>query len=249
MAKLNDVAVLNAPAAAAADIDFGKGLLDLQNGGTTGDDIEGISMKDVTSFTRTAYAVGTAQVDDVDFNGITAAGTYSISVEHNDELRTYSVTFAAATTAAVICAELVKEFARYAGAVQYTAAVNATDDVQITMSTAGIANGAMSTTSASATGVSTGTPYVAPSGTVGELSKLTPKTLLAGGQYTKISVIWNKLVSHNGVSGLKVYREVETLVYVEENATNYTAFADGFEDILDGSAIAAIGDVPAYLGR
>ena len=68
MAKLNDVAVLNAPVAAAGDIDFGKGLLDLQNGGTTGDDIEGIPVKDVLSFTRTAFALGTPQVDDVDFS-------------------------------------------------------------------------------------------------------------------------------------------------------------------------------------
>ena len=123
------------------------------------------------------------------------------------------------------------------------------------MSAAGVANGAISTTSVTSAGVSTSTPYVAPSGTVGELAKLTPKVSIAGGEYTKISVIWNKLVSHNGVSGLKVYREVETLVYVEENATNYAAFANEFEDILDGSyiddtsATTVALDVALYIGR
>ena len=246
MAKLVDVAVLNTTAG-ATDAVVAKGNLSLAAAAT--DAIGAIPMKDVLSWTNTAYSAGVLADDEVQFAATPAAGTYSITVEDNDEKRTYSVTYAAATTGATVVADLIAEFAKYAGSVDYQAVAGATvNDLDVRMLAAGINNGGTSVSSVGGT-VTNSTPYTAPSGNVAEISKLTPKVTLAGGQYTKHSIIWNKLVSHNAVSGLKVYREVETVIYSEENMANFAALEAEIDSILEGSYIAAIGDVADYLGR
>jgi len=255
MARLFDVGVLNT-IVGAADAVISKGEVSLSATTETNNpgvgSISGVSYKDLLSYSKTAYSAGVASVKEVPYTGVplTAGVQNTITITHNGVTNTFSVISAVAfASTAAIATALVAKINQASSNVDYTAAVQNTDEVHVTLSTSGIEFGDFDISSNTGGAVNVGTAFVAASGTAAQLNALSPNAAIAGGQYTKHSMIWNKLVSHNAVSGLKVYREVETLIFSEENAGAFAAFEAELDAILDGSKMVAVADVILYVGK
>lgn len=263
MARLLDVAVLNTIQASAADVDVTKGLIGLAP--SAADNMEAIPHKDIISWVNTPYAAGTGATLKWEFSGVALVGgiQYSVVITQGGVSKTYSVIQATAwaSTAALVLALAAKINLDGNAAV---VATQSTTRLVLTQTTATVPTGAISTTNnQGATVYATGAvAYIAPAGTPAEVDAVKAGSSVVAGAYTKHSIVWNKLVSHNAVSGLKVYREVESRIYSDQGATNFTAYEAEMDAKLgvtvgtgatfgidDTSSATASADIAEYLAR
>lgn len=256
MAKTIDVGVVNVFQAAGADAVILKGEVSLSATTATNNpgvgSIGGVEYASLTSYSKTAYAAGTASVKDIEYNGValTAGVQNTVTITHNGVTNTFSVISATAWADAEAVVDALVEKINQAGSnVQYTAAKITTDNLQITLAAAGVANGDFELSSNTGGAINESTAYEAPSGSEDEVNKASVGSAVSGGQYTKYSLVWDKLVSHNAISGLKAYRTVETLIYAEEGGTNFADFEKYMDAYLAGSSGAngtPVGSVYAF---
>tara|TARA_R100000995_G_scaffold84922_1_gene65890 strand:- start:13887 stop:14669 length:783 start_codon:yes stop_codon:yes gene_type:complete len=258
MAKKNyDVAVLNTLQASGADIVISNGKVSLDSGAA--DQILPIQWKNIVSYSKTSYAAGTAEKEYIDFTAITPAANteYTLSVKHNGKTRTYSmIGKTAPTNAAAIVTAIVADVNNDPNAV--VTAVASTNVVQLTMKASALSGGGITSSSAGAS-VTTNTAFVAPAGSAAEVEAARKGASQTNGEYTKYSIIYDKPVSHNAISGQKAFLEVEAVIYVREGATNFSDLETDIDQILaqtassgsrglDTASIAALaGSVKNYI--
>lgn len=262
MAKTINVGVLNTIQAAGADLSLSKGKLSLDS--SAADQMGSIDFKNIESFTTTAYSAGVARVFKFQYSGVSLAADVANTVylTHNGETKSYSVISAStwASATALVTAIVDKINADASAAV---VASQSTSILILTQKSATVVNGTVTgTNSSGATVYNTGvTAYVAPSGTEGIVNAAKAGSAAPAGTYTTYTFVWKKKVGHNAVSGLDVYREVQTLLYVKDSATNYAAFNTALGEIIDAtagagssgidttSAATVAGSIKRYIGK
>ena len=239
MARLLDVAVLNTIQASAADVEVVKG--DFGLAASAADAMEAIPHKDIISWTNTPYAAGTAATLKFEYTAVALVGgvQYSVVLYHNGVSKTYSVVQATAYASVNALVVAIAAKINLDGNAPVVAS-DSTTRLVIIQKAATVADGAVSWTNNSGAPVyvTGAVAYVAPAGLPAEIDAVKPGSSVTAGQYTKHSIVWSKLVSHNAVSGLKVYREVETRVYSDEGATNFAAYETGMDNKLGVVVVA-----------
>ena len=120
MAKTIDVGVINTFQAAGDDAVILKGEVSLSATTATNNpgvgSIGGVEYASLTSYSKTAYAAGTASVKDIEYNGValTAGVQNTVTITHNGVTNTFSVISATAwADAEAVVDALVAEIGRY----------------------------------------------------------------------------------------------------------------------------------------
>ena len=247
------VIVVNTPLATDAVLALGKLTL-LDESGAEG---IGCLIRDVVGSRKTAYTAGTAEVNTIDLTSVPAISAsfgndssfkMTISLSNMVEptggvraARSYIVsTDSSATTdelGALFAARINNDLD--AGV---TASYNAGSNV-LTI-TAGSANyGNMIVKTSFAATVVVSVPFVAPSGVTADAAQYFPanSSLVSGtAQYTKYMLKCRKLIRHNAVTGLSVFKNVNYLVFVDGAAgAGYTAYAAALDAALAGTTATA----------
>jgi len=254
MARIKDVAVLNT-IAGAADVSLLKGQVALSAATETANPLTGsispVPHADIVSWTDTDYNVGVATILKWDYAAVALVGgvQYSVVLTHNGVDKTYSVVQAVAYATAQLLVNALVAKINLDGNASVVASSGAANELTLTQKATNISDGAVSSTNNSGAVVVAGTAYVAPAGTPEEVLALKPAASVSGGTYNKHSIVWNQLVSHNAVSGLKVYREVETIIYSNTVSGSQAAFETELEATLDATKIAAFADVILYMAK
>ena len=245
LAKLDVDKAMTVNTALATDAVLDAGKLTLKN--EAGQVIVDELIMDVVGSRKTAYAAGTAQVDQITLTPLSIANnkTYKITIdqanivdEHGADRAARSYICSSDSTATVD--ELGAAFAlrinndTEAGVTAtYTAG---TDVLEITQSNASF--GAMTITNDMGLAVATGTPHVAPSGTNDDAKQYftsTPSVVDPSVNYTKYILHVRKMIRHNGVSGLHVMKLEKVLVFAAGAGAYFTAL----DAHLDGSSTAS----------
>lgn len=255
--KINaGVAMVN-NAVVAGDAVLANGVLSVLNADTT----VGLKFKlsDGLSYTKTAYSAGVKSIKTVQFSGVSmiADSLYSLSitlpnrqaffgggVEANQliAIRTYTVGVDGTPTTT----ELKDAFvAKIQNDLTSGVVVASTGATTMTITMTDVNSGDTVVDLPTGATISTGTAYVAPSGTEDEVKLYVASSLvLAGGEYTKYVFKYRKGVRHNLLSGLQAIKEEIAIVFIEENAAGFGAFETAIDAMLDGTH-ATVAD---YLG-
>ena len=240
----DQVIVVNTPLAADAVLAAGK--LTLKD--EAGTDALALRLGDLLSGSKNAYAAGTAHKRRVDLTNIskTANTEYRVSVEIPNRqdfflygketnplvtLRTYA--WYSGTTAPT-AEEVVNAFVALINAdleAGVTASKNGTDDLDILADSADAGELRVIFSDSGAT-YADAVAYVAPVGTLTEVELQAPGKSLAGTTYNRYDFKYRKLIKHNAVSGLSVFKDVDVAVYEKVGSTAYEAVID---DMLAGA--------------
>jgi hypothetical protein len=247
------VIVVNTPLATDAVLALGKLTLLDESGA------QGVAplIRDVVGSRKTAYTTGTAEVNTIDLTSVPAFGggfgndsTFKLTIALSNVIeptgalraaRTYIVsTDATATTdelGALFAARINNDLD--AGV---TAAYNTGSNV-LTI-TAGSANyGNMIVKTSFAATVVVSVPFVAPSGVTADAAQYFPAngSIVSGtAQYVKYLLKARKLIRHNAVTGLSVFKNVNYLVFVDGAAgAGFTAYAAALDAALAGTTATA----------
>tara|TARA_R110002020_G_scaffold58337_3_gene159819 strand:+ start:7760 stop:8539 length:780 start_codon:yes stop_codon:yes gene_type:complete len=245
LAKLDVDKAMTVNTAVALDAVLAAGKLTLKNeaGAAIVDDL----IIDVVGSRKTAYAAGTAQVDQITLTPLSIANntTYKVTIDHanvtEDGADRAARSYICSTDASGTVDELGAAFAlrinndTEAGVTAtYTAG---TDVLEITQSNASF--GAMTITNDMGLAVATGTPHVAPSGTTDDAKQYFPATsteVSASINYTKYLLHIRKFIRHNAVSGLHVMKIEKVIVFADAADTAYFTALDAH---LAGTSTAA----------
>jgi hypothetical protein len=241
--------VLNTPTATDATLE--TGLLTLLNEqGTTALKVK---ISDIVGWQKTAYSAGVAHIANVALASFTpvANNLYALSVEIpnvvNPEskalgiVRTYTVSADGTPTAAELTSAFVARINLDTTTTGVTATVVSTTNVRLTASSVTMGRLLVKTAMVGAV-VSDTTAYVAPVGTPDEVNQYIPQTspiVTNGNEYTRYRLVYRKLIPLHSNQGTKTVKDVETVVYAEENAADFSDFTDALDAILDGTATAA----------
>lgn len=246
--KINaGVAMVN-NAVVAGDAVLANGQLSVLNADTT----VGLKFKvtDGLSYTKTAYSAGVLSVKTVEFSAVSmiADNLYSLSislpnrqafygggVEANQliAIRTYTVGVDSTPTTTELKNAFVAKIQNdlYSGV---TVASTGATTMSITMTDVNSGDTVVDLPTGAT--ISTGTAYVAPSGTEDEVKLYVASSLVAaGGEYTKYVITYRKGVRHNVLSGLQAIKEETAIAFIEENAAGFAAFETALDAMLDGS--------------
>lgn len=246
--EIDQAIILNTPQAADSVLATGVITLLDENGATA----LKLRMADLIGRKKEVYTAGTPHVVDVDVTAavLVAHGTYSLTVEAPNvmphetsaiyRVRTYTVSVDATPTVA----ELQALFVAAVNADAFkaaTASSQAGDIVRLTEDNVGYGKMRVTTNVVGAT-VADQTAFVASVGTAAEvLQYVLPNdsSVAASGEYTRYTLRYRKPSFHNGIAGLKAFREVDVFLYAEENGADYAAFATAIDAQLAGTATAA----------
>lgn len=222
--NIDQVIVLNTPVVGDAVLAVGTVTL-LDEAGSVALKLK---MTDVIGYKKDAYTAGTAHVVDVDVTGaiLVANGTYSLTVSAPNvvvkesgavfQTRTYTVSVDATPTVAELQALFVAAVNADAYATA-TASSQAGDVVRLTADSVFYGQLQVSTNVVGVT-VADQTAYVAPVGSYSEVASFSlpsDAVVLAGGNYDRYTIKYNKFVNNNAVSGLKVVKEAVVYLYLD----------------------------------
>ncbi len=250
------VVVLNTPVDGADNV-LASGILTILD--EAGSDALTLKATDWLNFKYDAYTTGTANVVEVDLNGVTIVnnGIYTLTIyapfvqnffgggkESGAiyQTRTYTVSLdATATTQELLDAFLTRINADVNA--YFTAADLGGGVLEITCNDAGF--GALTVNAPAGSVITDATPWVAPVGLPSEVLQYIPNasTVLSNGQYNRFIITYRKFIRHNIVNGLQVVKPVQVLVYTDSVDAGTAAFDAGTVTILSGA-----GTVADYLG-
>ena len=216
-------------------------------------------IRDVVGKRKTAYAAGTAEVNTITLTTIAlptagSASMYKITIQHANVVdasgspaveKSYIVSSDTSATVDEIGAAFVTRINNdlFSGVV---ASYNSGTDV-LTLTSASANYGNMTVTNGFNIAVVISTPYVAPSGTYADAAQYLSNnlSLLAlSANYTKYLLRVRKLIRHNAVTGLFVYKVVNVLVFADALNGGYAAYAAALDAAVGGTTATAA----AYTG-
>lgn len=229
------VIVVNTPL--AADAVLANGVITLKD--EAGVDSLALRLPDILAGKKFANAVGAASVATITLTSVSIVnnGRYELVVslpnrkdfflygkEYNPLLllRTYSVSLDASATVD----ELGAAFAAAINAdteAGFTAAYTSGSD-ELAITAASVDAGKFSITAP--TGATVSIAYTASVGSVTEVEANAPGKSLAGTSYNRYEFKAKKLIKHNAVSGLSVYKTVKYAIYAKTSSTAYEAVLD-----------------------
>jgi hypothetical protein len=229
------VIVVNTPL--AADAVLASGLITLKD--EAGIDALALRLPDVIAGKKFANAAGAASVASVVLTNVSIVSNsrYELTVlapnrkdfflygkEYNPLL--LSRTFSVAVDATATVDELGALFAAAINAdleAGFTAAyTSGTDTLAITADSVDAGKLAVSAPA----GATVSVTYTEPVGTISEVEVQAPGKSLAGTAYNRYEFKAKKLLKHNAVSGLSVYKTVKYAVYAKTSSTAYEAVLD-----------------------
>jgi hypothetical protein len=260
-----DVAVLNTIQAAAADIVFGGGKLQLND--TTKDLLsEALKISDGRAVVKTAYSAGVVRIVTEDFSGValTANTQYRIAVEFPKRLgfnNEQVIDNGGRQEANQLI--VIREYIVYSGTSApsadelkdlFIARITQDTSSLVTATSGGVgilqlegndaADGEFNVESPAGTVEAETQAYVAPSGTPAIVESFAQGQSSPTGEYTTWAIGINKLRRNNAVSGGLVHYPENVYIYADETAANFAAFETALDDILAGTWMP----VSDYLG-
>lgn len=247
--------LLNTPVA-ATDVVLANGVLTVKD--ESGANALVLKASDLINFDYNAYAVGTANVVDVDLTGVTIVnnGVYSLTIyapyvqnffgggqESGAvyQTRTYTVSLDATATVAELQAAFIARINADVNA-YFSATSQAGDVVRITADAAGF--GPLTITAPAGATVADFTAWVSPVGTTNEVLQYIPNSALVTGTYNRYVITYRKFIRHNIVNGLQVAKPVQAIVYLNSGDAGTAATVTKLTNVLSG----AYTPVADYLG-
>lgn len=254
--KLNADSALHLDTPVAGDTVLANGVLTVKD--ESGDVALVVKISDITSYSYAAYAAGTANVVNVVLTSapLAAGASYSITISAPYvqnffgggqetgaiyQARTYTVSFPAAPATAPtvdqIGAALLARIAADPSAYFTASYAVVSDTLAITAASALAGPLKVETSFALATGAITdATAWVAPAGTIAEVSQHINETLLGSASYSRFIIRHRKFIRHNAVTGNEVVKPSLALVYIDSTDTTAITL---LTNILSGAATAA----------
>lgn len=235
--------VLDTVQAAAADITFGGGKLEVTGLG------EVIDLSDATDYSFDAYAAGTASIKEYDLAGVSlvAGITYRLAVvvdghvdfhgggkEANEliPIREYVVSAGASAPTADELRDLFIQRINEDPNALVTAASGGAGVVELTLDS--VDEGDFRVESPAGTVEAVTTPFVAPAGTPEVVTENGGNPNPAGA-YDTYTIFYNDKRRHNGVSGGLVEYPEFVKIYLESTDGDTAAFETAMDAILDGT--------------
>lgn len=246
------VVVVNTPE--ATDAALAGGLLTLKD--EAGTSALQVRFSDILKAKKYTYAAGTAHKLSIALANITLTAsreyTLQITLPNRQDfflygketnpltpLRFYSWT---SGTSAPTAAQVVAGFVGVINAdteAGVTASINGTTSTLDLLAASADAGKIQTIFSDSAATFADATAYVAPVGTISEVELQAAGKSLAGATYNRYVIRHRKLVKHNAVSGLSVFKNVDSVVYEASNATNSAAYETVLDGVLAGTISVA----------
>jgi hypothetical protein len=247
--------LLNTPVA-ATDVVLANGVLTVKD--ESGANALVLKASDLINYDYNAYAVGTANVVDVDLTGVTIVnnGVYYLTVyapyvqnffgggkESGAiyQTRTYTVSLDGTATVAELQAAFVARINADVNA-YFSATSQAGDVVRITADAAGF--GPLTVEAPAGSTVADQTAWVSPVGSADEVIQYIPNAALVSGTYNRYVITYRKFIRHNIVNGLQVAKPVQAIVYLRSTDAGTAATVTKLTSILSG----AYTPVADYLG-
>lgn len=239
------VTVLNAVAAAAADITLAGGKLTVTNLG------EEVNLSDATSYEYSAYALGTASVKEYDFALVSflANHQYRFAVvvpeyiafhgggqEANEliPIREYVVwTGGTVPTADSLRDDFITRINLDPNS-NVSAASGGAGIIELTLTNT-LEQGDFNVEAPAGTAENITTPFVAPSGTPAQVEVLAPGQSSATAEYDTYRITFNKLRKHNGVSGGFALFSEDVKIFLDSLDIDAGAFVTEMDAVLDGT--------------
>lgn len=206
-------------------------------------------IRDVVGKRRTAYAVGTAEVNTITLTTIALpsggnSGMYKITIQHSNVVeadgspmveKSYIISTDTTATVDEIGAAFVTRINNdlFSGVV---ASYNAGTDV-LTLTSASANYGSMIITNGFNIPVVISVPFVSPSGTYADASQYLSNNLSLlslTANYAKYLLRVRKLIRHNAVTGLFVYKITNVLVFADATNAGYAAYDGALSGALSG---------------
>ena len=255
--KLNADSALHLDTPVAGDTVLANGVLTVKD--ESGDVALVVKISDITSYSYAAYAAGTANVVNVVLTSapLAAGASYSITISAPYvqnffgggqetgaiyQARTYTVTFPSGTgvvapTVDQIGAALLARISADPSAYFTATYTSGTDTLAITAASA-LAGPLNVTTSFAlvAGAITDATAWVAPAGTIAEVSQHINETLLGSASYSRFIIRHRKFIRHNAVTGNEVVKPSLALVYIDSTDTTAITL---LTNILSGAATTA----------
>ena len=252
------VVVVNTPI--AADVALAGGLLTLKD--EAGTNALQVRFSDILKAKKYGYVAGTAHKLSIALASVTLTANrlYSLQItlpnrqdfflygkETNPlvTLRTYTW---ASGTAAPTAAQIVAGFVAVINAdteAGVTASINGTTTTLDLLADSADAGAIQALFSDSAATYTNTIPYVAPIGTISEVELQAPGKSLAGTTYNRYVIRHRRLIKHNAVSGLSVFKNVDSVVYEASNFATSAAYETVIDNVLSGTisvaTLAAVG--------
>lgn len=232
--KISADSALHLDTPLAADTVLADGVLTVKD--EAGDVALKVKISDIVSFSYNAYAAGTANVVNVAMATATlaAGASYSLTVYAPYvqnffgggqetgavyQARTYTVSFAASPAPAPTATQLRDAFLTRINedpAAYFAASASGASTLVITADSA-FAGALVVNTSFlnDAVAVTDATPWVAPVGSIGEVSQYINETLLTSASYSRFIIRHRKFIRHNAVTGNEVVKPSVALVYID----------------------------------
>lgn len=200
-----------------------------------------IKLSLVRSYTKTAYAAGTASIDTVQIGAaLSAAGTVTLRISQGGVERAYSYTGASGATASTIASALKDRIDADGFAI--VSATVSTDTLTLTLTADALAGGEPSfeVDGVSATIADPApTPYVAPAGTPAlveaELNPEDVSDVSASGQYAEYVIVYDELERDNIVNGQRIAKQKIVKLFIDETASDYADLDARLSEIFEGT--------------
>jgi hypothetical protein len=253
--KISADSALHLDTPVAGDTVLASGVLTVKD--EAGDVALVVKISDITSFTYAAYAAGTANVVNVVMTStpLAAGASYSLTISAPYvqnffgggqetgaiyQARTYTISFATGLVAPTVDQIGAAFQARIAADpnAYFTATYTAgTDTLAITAASALAGPLKVDTSFALASGAITdATAWVAPVGTINEVSQYINSTLLTSASYSRYIIRYRKYIRHNAVTGNEVVKPSIALAYIDSTDTTAITL---LTNILSGASTAA----------
>lgn len=239
-------------AALGAQAVLSGGKLTVTNVAGTVDLVGPIRLADATSYSKTAYAAGTASVKRYNLAAVSLAAntTYSLSVEipgrvdfasgggqEANELfaiRTYTVSSGTSAPSSSDLRDLFIDAINNDEYAAVTAASGGAGLLDLTLDD--VAFGDFTVTAPTGATEAVTTPYVAPSGTPAIVEEFVAPTLVdATAEYTTYLIAFDNRRRHSAVNGGKVMYPEFVYVFANELGANFAAFETALDAMLGGS--------------
>jgi hypothetical protein len=233
--KISADSALHLDTPVAGDTVLASGVLTVKD--EAGDVALVVKISDITSFSYAAGTAGTANVVNVVMTStpLAAGASYSLTISAPYvqnffgggqetgavyQARTYTISYAAAPSAAPTVDQIGADFAARIAAdpgAYFTATYTAgTDTLAITAASALAGPLKIETSFTLAAGAITdATAWVSPVGTIDEVSGYINSTLLGSASYSRFIIRHRKFIRHNAVTGNEVVKPSLALVYVD----------------------------------
>ena len=213
---LEQISIRNLPVLADANVVSGRSRIT----GITQD----IQLENVLSYTRTAYAAGTARIVTEEFTGFTIVDgqKWSFQITHNGVTKDYPVYVANSATYTIIAQAIRTRINADPDRCVDVTGGGAT--LTLTQIAATVADGTFTVDTITGVVEVTTQAYVAPQGTEAVVNALGLGTAAAGCNYTTYDITYNLFYRSEKVGGSKIAREVSVKVFAEETAVDYALF-------------------------